>query len=281
MIRKVALNLFLATMFGLAGVMLIPAALGVHRYVILTGSMTGTYDPGSIVFDKPVPTSSLKVGDSITYAPPPGMSPNHELVTHRIVRIKDGRGEQRVYQTKGDANKSADRWKFMLPQADQDKVIFHLPYAGYIFAILGVPQFRMALIGAPALLMALWIVVGMWRDAGEVVRQREGGLAWTSASVDRTPDLGPAVPSGQVASSPGAVALPITWGLPAARRHGPTPTARRHGPAPTARNSEPACDHGRSSRVALPVTCQPRGRVSRVETPFALPARLRTAQPVG
>jgi signal peptidase len=267
MIRKVALNVFLAAMFGIAGVMLIPAALGLHRYVILTGSMTGTYDPGSIVFDKPVATSSLKVGDSITYAPPPGMSPNHELVTHRIVRIKTGRGGQRVFQTKGDANKSADRWKFMLPQADQDKVIFHLPYVGYIFAVLGVPRFRMALIGAPALFVALWIVVGMWRDAGEVVRRREGGVGWTPASAARTPDLGPALPSGHVAACPGAVALPISWTVPAARRHGQAPPTPQRAPSRTL---------GRGGRVPLPVSCRPRGGASRVQTPFVLPARLRT-----
>jgi signal peptidase len=217
MLRKVALNLFLAAMFGIAGLMLVPAALGLHRYVILTGSMTGTYDPGSIVFDKQVATSSLKVGDAITYAPPPGMSPNHELVTHRIVRIAPGRGGRRVYQTKGDANKTADRWRFMLARAEQDKVVFHLPYAGYIFAVLGVPRFRMALIGVPAVLVALWIVVGMWRDAGEIVRRRERGVAWTAASVSRTPNLGPASHSGQGAQGRGAVALPITWGRPRGR----------------------------------------------------------------
>ena len=253
MLRKVALNLFLAAMFGIAGLMLVPAAFGLHRYVILTGSMTGTYDPGSIVFDKQVPTSSLEVGDAITYAPPPGMSPNHELVTHRIVRIAPGRGGQRVFQTKGDANKTADRWRFNLPAAEQDKVVFSLPYAGYVFAVLGVKQFRMALIGAPALLVALWIVIGMWRDAGEIVRRRERGVAWTSTSASRTPNLGPAG-SGARATGSGAVALPITWGLPA---------ARRHGPAPAMHNDEPARAHTRLRA----------GRGA----PIVLPARLRAA----
>ncbi|HMJ94518.1 MAG TPA: signal peptidase I [Thermoleophilaceae bacterium] len=264
MLRKAALNLFLTAMFGIAGVMLVPAAFGLHRYVILTGSMTGTYDPGSIVFDKQVATSSLEVGDAITYAPPPGMSPNHDLVTHRIVRIGAGRGGHRVYQTKGDANKTADRWRFMLPASEQDKVVFHLPYAGYIFAVLGVPQARMALIGLPALLVALWIVIGMWRDAGEIVRRRERGVAWSTVSVSRTPNLGPASPGARAGSGSGAVALPITWGLPAPRRHGPAPTP------------EPACtpQRGRVGRVPLPVTCEPRGRPGRVEVPIILPARL-------
>ena len=268
MLRKIALNLFLAAMFGIAGLMLVPTALGLHRYVILTGSMTGTYDPGSIVFDKQVPTSSLEVGDAITYAPPPGMSPNHELVTHRIVRIAPGRGGRRVYQTKGDANKTADRWRFMLPASEQDKVVFSLPYAGYIFAVLGVQQFRMALIGGPALLVALWIVIGMWRDAGEMVRRRERGVAWSTVCASRTPNLGPASTGARVATGSGAVALPITWGRPA---------ARRHGPAPFVHTGEPARAHtrGRTGRVPLPVASRPRGRSSGVDVPIVLPARLR------
>ncbi len=36
--------------------------------------MTGTYDRGSIVYDRPVPVSSLKVGDPITYDPPSGFT---------------------------------------------------------------------------------------------------------------------------------------------------------------------------------------------------------------
>ena len=76
----------------------------------------------------------------------------------------------------------------------------------------------MALIGGPALLVALCIVVGMWRDAGEIVRRRERGVAWTSASAGRTPDLGPASPGAQVISGSGPVALPITWARPAVRR---------------------------------------------------------------
>src|ERR1700753_771405 len=124
MLAKIAMNLAMTAMFALAGVMLVPAALGYHRYVIQTGSMAGTYDAGSIVFAKPVPTTSLTVGTPITYAPPPGASPNHKLVTHRIYKITTLDDGRRVYQTKGDANPVADPWKFMLPKPTQDTVRF-------------------------------------------------------------------------------------------------------------------------------------------------------------
>ena len=54
----------------LALAVLVPALLGYQRYVITSGSMTGTYDRGSLVFDQVVPTSDLRVGDVITFRPP-------------------------------------------------------------------------------------------------------------------------------------------------------------------------------------------------------------------
>ncbi|MDX6665026.1 MAG: signal peptidase, partial [Solirubrobacteraceae bacterium] len=166
---KLVLNVSMIVIFAIAGVMLVPAVMGYHRYIILTGSMTGTYDAGSLVFDKPVPTSTLKVGDPITYAPPPGASPNHALVTHRIWKIMPGPNGQRAYITKGDANEKPDVWKFMLKQPTQDTVRFHLPYVGYIFMFLSVKEFRTALIGIPALLMGMWMLFGLWRDGGQEV----------------------------------------------------------------------------------------------------------------
>jgi signal peptidase len=84
---------------------LVPALLGFQRYVITSGSMTGTYDRGSLVFDRVVPTSTLKAGDVITFRPPGQTG----LVTHRIVSVRSVRG-QRVLRTKGDANRQPDLW---------------------------------------------------------------------------------------------------------------------------------------------------------------------------
>ena len=75
-----------AACLSLAGLMLLPGLLGYQRYVITSGSMTGTYDRGSVVFDKVVPVSDLRVGDAITYMPPPGSGPSGRI-THRIVWI--------------------------------------------------------------------------------------------------------------------------------------------------------------------------------------------------
>ena len=75
---------------------------------------------------------------------PPPDSGIDNLVTHRIVSIKDG-----VYVTKGDANAKKDPWSFELPQATQARVQYDVPYVGYAFMALADRETRMLLIGVP------------------------------------------------------------------------------------------------------------------------------------
>ncbi|WP_372789008.1 signal peptidase I [Paraconexibacter sp.] len=164
LLRRLAGTAVLAVCVGLAGLMLVPALLGYERYVIVSGSMTGTIDTGSIVYAKAVPTESLVVGDVITYAPPAGASPT-ELVTHRIASITPGPRGERVYVTKGDHNPAVDPWTFTLTAPTQAREQFHVPYVGYVFAALSVREIRMAVIGGPALLIALLTLAGLVRDS--------------------------------------------------------------------------------------------------------------------
>jgi signal peptidase len=145
----------------LAVAVLVPALLGYQRYVITSGSMTGTYGRGSLVFDRVVPTASLRAGDVITFRPPGHAG----LVTHRIASIRTAAG-QRVFTTKGDANRVADAWgAIALHDARQARVAFHLPYLGYGLAALSDRRVRMIVIGVPALLIALAALAGLWRDS--------------------------------------------------------------------------------------------------------------------
>ena len=152
-----------AACLGLAGLMLLPGLLGCQRYVITSGSMTGTYDRGSVVFDKVVPVSDLRVGDAITYTPPAGSGPSGRI-THRIAWIGSDQLGRQALRTKGDANESADPWTFTLDGATQARVAFHVPYVGYVLSALAIRQVRMVLIGLPALLIAFAVLVGFRRD---------------------------------------------------------------------------------------------------------------------
>jgi signal peptidase len=156
--------------------MLVPALLGMQRYVITGGSMTGTYDRGSIVFDRAVPVSDLRVGDAITYQPP-SKTGIAGLVTHRIVAIRDGGSGGPSFRTKGDANPKADPWRFSLDGPTQARVSFAVPYLGYGLAALSLRFVRMLVIGLPALLIAVALIARLWRDAGEEAKAKDDEAA--------------------------------------------------------------------------------------------------------
>jgi signal peptidase len=146
----------------LAGLgLVVPALLGYQRYVIVSGSMSGAYDRGALVFDEVVPVRDLRVGDVITYRPPPGSGPAG-LVTHRIVAIEpDGR-----FRTKGDANAAVDPWTFRLPAERQARVVAGVPYAGHVLSALSDRRVRILIVGIPAALIALSTLAGLWRESG-------------------------------------------------------------------------------------------------------------------
>jgi signal peptidase len=192
-----------ALALGLAALMLVPAALGYHRYVITGDSMTGAIDRGSIVFDDEVPVSELAEGDVITYDPPQS-SGVEGPVTHRIVEIKEGRGGAPKFRTKGDANETADPWTFTLNQPTQARVAFHVPYVGYAFAALSIRWVRILLIGLPALLIAMTLLRRMWRDAGEELERRKQASQPSVAAAAATGSVAP-VPAAPAPAFAGAV----------------------------------------------------------------------------
>jgi signal peptidase len=161
---RVGTTLLLAAGVLLGALMVLPALAGIQRYVIVSGSMTGTYDRGSVVFDRVVPVSELKAGDVITYKPPGDSGIDH-LVTHRIASITTDSSGVRVFRTKGDANQVADPWTFTLANPKQARVIAGVPYAGFAIAALSDRHIRMLVVGLPALLIALSSLAALWRDS--------------------------------------------------------------------------------------------------------------------
>ena len=180
-VGQTLLALVIAAGFVFGALLIAPSLMGWERYVIVSGSMTGTYDKGSLVFDEVVPVSSLKVGDVITYEPPAGAGP-HGLVTHRVVSIKkDRKSGVPVFRTKGDANEARDPWVFTLPDKNQARVVAGFPKVGFVLAALAKRELRMVIIGFPALLIALFVMGGLWRDAGREAAEAEAAAAAASA----------------------------------------------------------------------------------------------------
>ena len=152
------------------GTLFAPTLLGYKRYVITGGSMTGSIPKGSVIYSKVVPVDDLRVGDVITFVPPEMDAP----VTHRITAIEvDERGNL-VFRTKGDFNTSEDPWSLRFVDDVQARYAFHIPYLGYALAYLAVRQIRMLLIGLPAVVIALSMLISLWREAGRDLERAEG-----------------------------------------------------------------------------------------------------------
>ena len=155
-----------------AMLVLLPSLFGWQRYAIVSGSMTGTYDRGSLVLDEIVPVADLRVGDVITYLPPRGSGPDH-LITHRIASIGHDATGGRVYRTKGDANAAADPWTFTLSGPRQARVRSGVPYAGFVLMALTRRDVRLWIVALPALLIALGTLASLWRRLGDAARAAE------------------------------------------------------------------------------------------------------------
>ena len=157
-----------------AALIVLPSLFGFDRYVINGGSMEPTIPKGSVVYSKPVAAEALEVGDIITYRPPVSSGVD-ELVTHRIIekttRTNASGKSEGVFRTKGDANDSADPWRFTLDDGEGALEKAHLPYLGWIYLALGVPWVRIVLITVPALLIVVFTAISLWREAGREVEE--------------------------------------------------------------------------------------------------------------
>lgn len=156
----------------------LPAATGSAPMTILTGSMTPTYPPGTLIIVKPVDPSTLSIGDPITYQIESGKP---AVVTHRIIAITSISDGTRTFTTKGDANSAADE-NPVLPVQVRGKVWYSIPYLGWINTVVN-GESRAWLI--PLIAAALFLYAGYMAAsgiAGVVKRRRSRGA--TAASAD-------------------------------------------------------------------------------------------------
>ena len=160
----------LGVMLLAVGALLVPALLGYQRYVITGGSMTGSIPKGSVIYSRLTPVEALREGDVITFVPPGHSQP----VTHRILSVGPDAGGELTFRTKGDFNEAADPWDVHLTDPVQARYSFHIPYLGYMLAALAIRQVRMLLIGVPAVVIALSLLVSLWREAGDELERAAG-----------------------------------------------------------------------------------------------------------
>ncbi len=124
--RRLALGLLVLAPVVL--LVLLPAVLGLQRYVVTDRSMDGSLGRGSVVLAREVAPSDLRVGDVVTFRPPDGSS--DERVTRRIVAIDDG-----VATTEADT--TTDLLAVPLTRSTYARAWLGVPWIGYPFVMDG------------------------------------------------------------------------------------------------------------------------------------------------
>ncbi len=119
----------------------VPSFGGVFPMIVLTDSMSGTFDAGSLIICTTVDAKDVKTGDIICYFDPAGSGST--TTTHRVQEIKTDQDGSISFITKGDANNTAD--KTPVPAANLVGV--------YRFHIEGLGSFAMFMQTTPGLII--------------------------------------------------------------------------------------------------------------------------------
>ncbi len=141
---------------------LLPAGLGLERYVADSDAMEPAIPYGSVMLEREVPVSSLRVGDVVSFRPPAGGGADG-LVTQRVVSVMG-----REVRTRGDASPAAEPQLLPGDAPTQSRVVTTVPHLGHVYLFLGQRSVFGTLLGA-----ALAALVALGVGAG--VRLRHGG----------------------------------------------------------------------------------------------------------
>lgn len=169
-LSKITYGIFITLLIAVAGLLLVsllPLTGNVEIKIVKSGSMAPAIETGSLVVV--MPAHEYKVGDVITF----GKDTKTSIpTTHRIVSIRS-EAEQTYYSTKGDANEEKDPSE----TAARDvigKVLFHVPYAGFVLDFARQPTGFAFLIGIPAGIIILDEAFNIYKEISAMRRRRRG-----------------------------------------------------------------------------------------------------------
>ncbi|MBY6700894.1 signal peptidase I, partial [Rhodococcus sp. BP-283] len=100
--------------------------------VFRSGSMEPSIPTGSLALARETPAVEVQVGDVVSVLRSDG-----SRITHRVDRVDFAEGETAVLILKGDANSTPDADPYILSTVD--RVVAHVPYAGYAASWLSTP----------------------------------------------------------------------------------------------------------------------------------------------
>lgn len=172
-ISKLFYTVFVLLLLGVAGLFLatlLPIPGNVQIKIVKSGSMEPAISTGSIVVVKP--QARYAVGDIITFGEDTGAQ---IPTTHRITAVQ-GDFSNVSYLTKGDANEDSDN--VQIAQRDVvGRVVFNVPYAGYILDFAKQPIGFTLMIAIPAGIIILDELVRIGREVVGMRRRKNDAVA--------------------------------------------------------------------------------------------------------
>ncbi len=193
-----------ALLAGLAGVLLLlsaatlPVLAGFHTYTVDGGSMEPALKRGSVAIASSTSPAALQVGDVIAYR----QSPDNPPVLHRIIQVTTENGKP-AFITQGDQNETPDTHPVAL-QGPGDKVIFTVPYAGYILHYSQSTLGHVLLIGLPGAVLPFLLLTPMNPFARSKRKKAPAATPATDARAQRPSLEEQAAARGMLAAVSGA-----------------------------------------------------------------------------
>mgnify|MGYP006281546871 CR=1 FL=1 len=137
-----------------------PATVGAEGgYVVTSGSMEPAIGVGDVVIVDDVDPATIEEGDVITYI----RSGQDTPTTHRVIGVEEG-GDELAFRTKGDANEDPDASPVSASQV-RGKILFTIPYIGYVVEFANTPYGFAALVGVPFVLLVVSELISFFRSS--------------------------------------------------------------------------------------------------------------------
>lgn len=144
-----------------------PTLADYQMYIVQGGSMSPTFEMGSLAFVRAVEPQELSEGAIITYH---SGGRGKTLTTHRIMKVHN-EGSQLYFTTRGDAN-LVDDWLPVYPENIVGQVVFTVPYIGYLMYFSQTKAGIAALVFIPGALIAFFEARNLFRYAAEWEKEK-------------------------------------------------------------------------------------------------------------
>ncbi len=148
---------------GMAAVVAAPPAVGWRTLSVMSGSMSPTIHTGDAVVVRPVPPTTLRRGDVVTFRDPEGTG---RLITHRVQAFR-AQGSTIEFTTQGDANSGTEQWT-VDRSGSVGRVVLRIPRAGYLLVPSATPIGRLVLVALPVVALAALGLAALWRKPSQV-----------------------------------------------------------------------------------------------------------------